>query len=197
MVRPLLGGAAADLQDLALVQEQLAHAVFGVVLQVRVAVGTDAGADQEQLAVLELHVGVAEVEAALADGLHLRAEQPHAGLGAVEDLVVEERLAVGGDRALVRAPACADAHAGHSTTVLMLPRRVRERAPCASVNGSRRVIRREAHPGQRFSTACRSRPPVSKSRAPGVDGADHQAVAEDHVLVPAGRVHGSRACRRG
>ena len=65
MVQPLLRGLAAELQDLPLVQEQLAVAALGVVLHVAVAVGADAAAHQEQLAVPELDEGVAEVEAAL------------------------------------------------------------------------------------------------------------------------------------
>ena len=94
---PLLRGLAAELQDLALVQQQLAVAALGVVLDVAVAVGADAAAHQAQLAAAELHEGVAEVEPALADRLHLRAAQDDAGLGPLEDLVVEEGLAVGGD----------------------------------------------------------------------------------------------------
>ena len=98
----LLGDAAAQLQDLPLAQQQLAVAVRGVVHEVAVAVGGDPAADQEELAAAEVHVGVGEVEPALADGLHLGADERHPRLGPLEDLVVEQRLAVRGEGALAR-----------------------------------------------------------------------------------------------
>src|SRR5687768_17893307 len=70
LFRSLFGRAPAEHQDLALVQEQLALAVFGVVLRVAVAVGTDARADQEQLAALELHVGVADRKSTRLNSSH-------------------------------------------------------------------------------------------------------------------------------
>ena len=79
-------------------QQQLPVAALGVVQQVGVAVGADAGAHQEHLAPPELHEGVAEVEPALPDGLHLGAGEAHPGLRPLEDLVVEEGLAVRGNR---------------------------------------------------------------------------------------------------
>src|SRR5204862_2176318 len=95
----LLAHLAAQLVDLAAVEEELAVAALGVVLEVAVAVGPDAAADQEQLPPPQLDERVAEVQPALADALHLRAHQGDAGLRALEDLVVEEGLPVGGDHA--------------------------------------------------------------------------------------------------
>src|SRR5262249_38062092 len=44
-----LGGPSPEALNLPLVEKQLAHAVLGVVLEVAVAVGSDAAAHQEQL----------------------------------------------------------------------------------------------------------------------------------------------------
>src|SRR5437762_4681865 len=71
----LLGGLAPELVDLAAVQEQLPVAALGVVEGVGMAVGADAAADQPQLAPAEVDEGVAEVQPALPDRLHLRADQ--------------------------------------------------------------------------------------------------------------------------
>ena len=78
-------------------EKELAVAAFGVVLQVAVAVGADAGAHQEHLAAPELHERVAKIQAALADRLDLGAHEAQARLGPLEDLVVEEGLAIRGD----------------------------------------------------------------------------------------------------
>ena len=78
-----------------------------VVHQVAVAVGRDAAADEEELAAAEVDVGVAEVEAAVPDRLHLGADEGEAGLGPLEDLVVEERLPVRGEDVLARLPPSA------------------------------------------------------------------------------------------
>jgi hypothetical protein len=99
---PSLGGLPSELQDLALVEKQLPRPIVGVILLIAVAVGADEAADEEELAGAELHVGVTEVESALADGLHLAADETDARLGALEDLVVEERLSVGGQDRLFR-----------------------------------------------------------------------------------------------
>jgi hypothetical protein len=95
-----LRDAAHELQDLALVQQQLARAVRGVVVQVAVAVGGDAAPHQQQLAVARLDVGVLELEPAGADRLDLGPDEHDAGLRALQHLVVEERLPVRRQRAL-------------------------------------------------------------------------------------------------
>jgi hypothetical protein len=61
------------------------------------AVRADVDVVQEHLALLHARVAVAEVDAALADGLDLGAEQCDASLVGVEDVVVVKRLAILGD----------------------------------------------------------------------------------------------------
>ena len=83
-------------------EKQFAVSLLGVVLDVRVRVGADAAADEVELASPELHETIAEVEAALADPLNLRAEQRDARLRPLQDVIIEEGLAVGGDDLLRR-----------------------------------------------------------------------------------------------
>ena len=105
-VRPFSVVLPIELADLVLVQQQLAPAPGVVVDVAAMAVRVDVDVVQPHLALLDAGVAVAQVGLALADALHLGAEQRDAGLEGLEHVVVVQRLAVVGDE-LVRRPAVA------------------------------------------------------------------------------------------
>src|SRR5690606_37594936 len=107
---------ADELVDLAPVQQQLAgaHGIGGHVAGGRDQRG-DLGAEQEQLAVADHRVGLADVGAAGADGLQLPALQRKAGLEAVLQVVLMARALVqrDGAAAFCLILACLLAHGGN------------------------------------------------------------------------------------
>ena len=97
---PAFGHLADDSVYLAPVQEQLARAERLVVEDVRLRVGLDVHAYEPQLAGARAGVRLGDAHVAVAQRLHLGAEQADAGLELLEDLVLETRLAIGRDDVL-------------------------------------------------------------------------------------------------
>src|SRR5699024_9298478 len=89
--------------DLAAVQQELTHAPRGVIPEVAARVLRDVKPPQPDLASIDGGISVHEAGLALPQGLDLRADEHHAALVGVEDVVVVARLAVGGNDG--RAPA--------------------------------------------------------------------------------------------
>src|SRR5438105_13074487 len=89
-----LGHRAGPLLDLRAMHEQAARAGRLVVLVAAGVVGGEVRAIEPHLAVEGPGVGFANVGATVADGLDLGAGEANAGLEALHDLVVVERLAV-------------------------------------------------------------------------------------------------------
>src|SRR5262249_25598627 len=90
----LLDGLPDEFPDLLTMQQQLAAPRRLVVGVAAVCVLRDVDVVDEDLPALDTRVAVAQVDAALADRLHLRALQDNAGLERLEDVVVVERLPV-------------------------------------------------------------------------------------------------------
>ena len=93
---PLLDPAAQAIQ-LPPVHQELPRPLRVVAELARGAVGTDVGAHQEELLAEEARVGVLQVHAVVAQGLHLAAGQDQTGLEALENVVLVEGPAVLGD----------------------------------------------------------------------------------------------------
>ena len=81
-------------------EQELAVAPGGVVHLVGVAVGRYLATHEKELTPTEVHVGVAEAEASLANGLHLRAEQGDTGFHALQNVVLKEGLPILRENAL-------------------------------------------------------------------------------------------------
>jgi hypothetical protein len=91
-------GFAEELQDLALVEEEAAGAA-GLVLgeAVGFVIGLDVEVVEPDLATLDPCEGIADVQAALADGFDFGSPEFHACFVTLEDLIIPERFSVGGD----------------------------------------------------------------------------------------------------
>src|SRR5262249_62183448 len=90
----LLPDLAVERVDLGAMHEQLAFAVGLMSQGATLGVLGDGRADQPGLAVADVRVGLAELDAAVPRGLHLRAGQDETGLDALDELVVAARAAV-------------------------------------------------------------------------------------------------------
>ena len=89
-----------ELVELTPVEQELTRPFGLVVHPVAVAVGRDVAIDKRRLTPGDLDVRIAEVETPITHGLDLRAKQADPGLEAIENLVLEERLAVGHERSI-------------------------------------------------------------------------------------------------
>ena len=81
-------------------QQQLPVALRIVIDIAAVAVGVDVHVVEPDLAALDARVAVAKIRLALPNAFHLGAAENDAGLEGVEDVVVEERLAIVGNEGL-------------------------------------------------------------------------------------------------
>src|SRR5699024_2976102 len=100
---PIFANLTHQRVDLAAVQQERTHAPRGVIPEVAARVLRDVKPPQPDLASIDGGISVHEAGLALPQGLDLRADEHHAALVGVEDVVVVARLAVGGNDG--RAPA--------------------------------------------------------------------------------------------
>ena len=120
---------ADQLADLVAMQQQLAATQRLVVGVAAMRVRADVDVVEEHLAVLDARETVAQVDASLANRLHLGPEQRHAGLERLEEVEVVKRLAVLGD---VRLRELAFGFSVISWCLVRL-----KAGPCVSVGPSR------------------------------------------------------------